>query len=125
MADLGSDFYQWLQDESPLVHGGVGNLQARLIDYSVTKQQHVDIYFARTLVAQAETSHHRLDPQCQLEQFSRRLIRFYHRYAVEKPGLVGDFHGLGFVEGGNCDQPDGGIQLCERRAEIGGTISEV
>jgi len=116
MADLGSDFHQWLQDESPLMHGGVGNLQARLIDDSITKQQHVDIYFARTLVAQAETSHHGLDPQSQLEQFSRCLIRFYRRYAVEKPGLVEDFHGLGFVEVGDCDQPDGGIQLCERGA---------
>ncbi len=107
------------------MHGGVRNLQSRLIDDSVTKQQHVDIYFARPLVAQAETSHHGLDPQCQLEQFSRRLIRFYRRYAVEKPGLVGDFHRLGFVEGGNCDQPDGGIQLRERGAKIGSTISEV
>ena len=101
------------------------NLQARLIHHAIPKQHHVDINLARTFLAHAETSHGRFDLQRKLEQFSWRLIRFNRRHAVQKPGLVGDVHRLGFIQCGDRQQGARHIQMCDRRAQVGRTISQV
>src|SRR6266849_6951057 len=77
MAHLGSDLDQRFQNKPPPMHCRVRNLQARLIHYAVPKQHHVDIDLARTFLAHAKTSHRGFDLQRNLEQFSRRLVRFY------------------------------------------------
>ena len=125
MACLGSDLDQRLQNKPALVHCRMRNLQARLIHHPIPKKHHIDINLARTFLAHAKASHCRFDPQRKLEQFSRRLIRFNRRHAVQKPGLVRDVDGLGLIECGDGQQPARYVQLCERRALIGGTISEV
>ncbi len=101
------------------------NLQARLIHDAIPKQHHVDINVARTFLAHAETSHRRFDLQRKLEQFSRRLVGFNRRHAVQKPGLVRNVDRLGLIQCGDGQQPSRDVQLCDRRAQVGRTISQV
>ncbi len=89
MPNVGSDFCQRFQDKPPVVHSRMWDLQAGLIYHVVSEQHHVDIDFARTFLAHAETTHLGFDSQCQLEQFSRRHLGLDRGHAVQKPGLLG------------------------------------
>ena len=125
MARLGSDLDQRFQNKPPLMHGGMGDLQVRLIHDAVGEEHHVDINLARAFIAHAKASHGRFHLQGKLEQFSRRFLRFYRHHAVQKPGLVGNVHWLGFIPCGNRQQPARHFQLFDRLAQVGCAISQV
>ena len=125
MARFGSDLDQRFQNKPALVHCRMRNLQARLIHHPIPKQHNVDIDLAGTFLAHAKTSHRRFDPQRKLQQFSWRLIRFNRCHAVQKPRLVRDVHRLGLIQCGDRQQPARYVQLCERLAQVGRTISQV
>jgi len=63
MARLGSDLDQRFENKPPLMHGGMGNLQARFIHHTVAEQHQVNVDLARTLLTHTETAHPRFDLQ--------------------------------------------------------------
>jgi len=125
MARLRRNLDQRLENKSALVHCRMRNPQAWLIHHAIREKHNVDINVARTFLAHAETSHGRFDLQCKLEQLPRRLIRFNRRDAVQKPRLVWDVYRLGLIQGGNLQQPARNFQLCDGRAQVGRTVSQV
>src|SRR5260370_11840598 len=75
IAHLRSDLNQRFQNEAPLMHCWMRNLQAGFIHHAVPKQHHVAINLALTFLAQAETSHASLHRQRNLEHVARPLSR--------------------------------------------------
>jgi len=129
MARLGGDFDQGFQNKPSLVHGWMGNLQAGLIEDAISEKHYVDIDVARTIFAQAKTSHGGFDLQRELEQFPRRFPGFDGGYTIQKPGQVRDVgrnvDRLGFVQRGDGQQPSGRAQLRKGRAQVGVAVSQI
>jgi len=125
MRCVGSDLGQRCEDKTPLVHGGMRNLQAGLIHDLIAKQHDVDVNLARTLFARAETAHVGFDAQRKLEQLARRLLRLDGQRAVQKPGLVGDIDRLSFIERGDGEHAACCSQLFDGREQVGGAISQI
>ena|SRR5579884_439321 len=100
---LRSDFRQWLEDESPFVHGGMRNRQSRRIYDGVTEQQNIDIDGARpfypcgSLLSRSPPSHRSFNPQKLRQKLLWHFLRLQFDHAVQKPGLLGVLDRLSFI----------------------------
>ena len=101
------------------------NLQPSLFDHAIAKQQDIDINRTRPLFFHAHPPHFLLDGQCSLEQRLRRVAGLQRDHAVQEPGLVAEFHRLGFIKAGNCAYGPNFAQPLDRRPHIGGTVPQV
>ena len=95
------DLDERLQNESPLLHGGMGHRQSRFIDDALSEKKQVDIDVARTFPAHTKTPHRRLDAQGEMKQVDGRHPGLDRRDAIQKPRLVGDVYWLRIVEAGD------------------------
>jgi hypothetical protein len=125
MLNVGGDFDEGFQNEAALMHGGVGDLQAGLIEHAISKKHNIDVDGASAFVFHAEAPHGGFDPQGELEQSPGGLIGVDGGDAVKEPGLIGDVDRLSLVERGGSEEPASHVQLNDRRAQIRGAIAEV
>jgi len=98
MTCIRRDLGKRLQHKAPLLHSGVRDREAGIVDDQVVKQQNVDVDDAWPLFLGSAPSHLLLDFENAGEQFLRRLLRIQRDSTIQKPGLGGKFHGFGVVE---------------------------
>jgi hypothetical protein len=125
MARLRGNLDQRFENEFSLMHSGMRNLQARFIHHAIPEQHYIYINVAWAMLAHAETSHRRFNLQCQLKQFSWRLVRFNRRYTIQKPGLIWKVDRLRLIQCGDGQQPSARVQLRKRRTKVGRTVSQI
>src|SRR5580704_6831941 len=92
------DLGQRLQYEAALLHGGMRDGQALLVNDRVIKQENVDVDDARTFFLRSAATQLLLDVENAGEQLFGALISIQGDGTIQKPGLCGEFHGFGFVE---------------------------
>jgi hypothetical protein len=97
MVHIGSDLDQRFENKAPLMHGRVRNFQARFLHRAIPKEHDIDIDVAWSFFLHAETPHLGLDLQDELEQFLWGLFSIDGDHAVQKPRLVWEIDGLGFI----------------------------
>ena len=96
------------QDEAPLAHPRMGNLQFARANDEVSEQQNIDIDGAGAFRHHSPAAHpkfYRLGPS---EQEPGKEFRLYFHYQIQKPGLVEQVLWLGFVN----RRPAQGVNTC-------------
>ena len=81
-------------------------------NHRIAEKQNVDIDRARAFFLHALPAHLLFDAENRGHQLLRRLAGFKRDRTIQKPGLLGELHRLGFVERRNCRYATGRSQAC-------------
>src|SRR5208282_6578715 len=98
MLEVGRDLGQRFQYKAAAVQGGMGDGEFRRSDDLVAEEENVNVDGARAFVLQAAASHIALNPENRGHELLRCVAGFEGGGAIQKPGLLGELHGLGFVK---------------------------
>ncbi|MCU1295528.1 MAG: hypothetical protein JWP08_4378 [Bryobacterales bacterium] len=99
MPEIGRDFEQRLENESPLQHAGVRNGQLWSLNDVVTVEQQVQINEARSFrTASACATALVFDSLQDSKKLQREIAGFADCHEIEEPGLVADILWFGLVK---------------------------
>src|SRR6266849_3181099 len=102
------------------------HLQFRRVDRLVAVEQNIHIDQPRPFGHQLLAAHARFDGAQRLQQLQRRKIRVRLHDAIQKPRLLSQIDGLGFVNRGGFSHLYSGIgKRCDRILQIFGAIAHV
>jgi hypothetical protein len=125
MKHVRSDLGKGFEHEAPLVHGGMRDCEAGIVDDQVAEQQNVEIDDARTLLLSSLAAQLLLDFENAGEQLLRRLLGIQSNRTIQEPGLRGKFHRFGFVARRDRDDLAESPQAIDRRAQITRAITDI
>jgi hypothetical protein len=102
MIDLTGDFRKRLQDEAPLVHSRMGNLQMPTVDDLLLIKENVDVKGPRIPAPQTDAAQFGLNGQANGEELLRRQNGLYADGGIQVHGLFAlNIHRRRFIKGGN------------------------
>jgi hypothetical protein len=108
VTEIGSDFEQRFENESPLQHAGMRNGELRRLYDVVAIEKEVDVNKARPLgTACASAAAFAFDPLQDREKLQWERTGLGGCRDIEKPGLVPDILRFGFVK----RRPDDNVDL--------------
>jgi hypothetical protein len=127
VTELGSDFEQGLENESPLQHVGMRNDELRHLYDVVAIEKEVDVDKARPLgTACASAATFAFDPLQDREKLQWERTGLGGCRDIEKPGLVLDILRFGFVKGRPDDDVDVfGFEASQSLLNILPTVAEI
>jgi hypothetical protein len=73
----------------------------------------------------AQAAHGSLDLQERSQELAWRLFSIQRDGTIQKPGLLGEFDGFGFIERGDGSDFPETAQFFDGGLEVGGTIADV
>jgi hypothetical protein len=117
MPELRRDFGERSENELPLQHSGMRDLQFGSVERLIAEEKNVYIEDARALGESFLAAELRFDGAEGVEKFDGLGINYAFDYAVEEPGLAQIIDRLGFVEGRNLAH----MKICGRQRGDGGS----
>jgi len=125
MAGFRRNFGQRFEYKSTLVEFGMRHRQRRNVDNRRAEEEDVDIDNSRPVLLTALTAHALFEREDSGDELARHFFGIQLSGAVQEPGLGGEFHGFGFVEGRNRGDGSHVGKFVQSGAQVGGAVAEV
>ena len=125
MANAGSDLRQRYQHKASFLQGRMRYGQAFASDGRISEQQNVDVDAARALFPDPYSSNLFFDLENCGHELLRGLFGIEFDYAIQEPGLRGEFDRFGFVERRNLQDFSEAAKAVDSCVQIGGAVTEV
>ena len=126
MAEVGGDFGQRGENEVPLEHARVRNLQLGLVDGDVVVEENVEIDEAGAFRKRLAAAHVGFDLAEGGKEFAGGEKGFGKHGGVEEPGLVKVVDRFGLIEGGDSLDANGvAVEKMHRFAEVLCAIADI
>jgi hypothetical protein len=125
MPRIGGYLGEWFEYKPALVHGGMWDGQGGRVHRGVAENQDVDVDLTGSFLLGAQAARGSLDLQECSQELAWRLFSIQRDRAIQKPGLLGEFDGFGFIERGDGSDFPEAAQFSDGGLEVGSTIADV
>jgi hypothetical protein len=125
MLEIGREFSQRFEDESAFGKGRVRDRESRFLDDPISEQQNIEVDEARAFLLDALTAHGGFEGEQCVQELARLLRGLNADDAIQEPGLIGEFDGLGLIERRDGAHAGEGAEALDGVAKVAGAIAEV